>query len=75
VTGQAFEEGSISRTWVFEWKSKTHQDQKKVRQVRSKVKSILNMFFDIIGIVHKEFFLAGKTVTFHILLQCFKATS
>jgi hypothetical protein len=40
----------------------THQDQKKVRQVKSKVKSMLIIFFDIKGIVHKEFILAGQTV-------------
>jgi hypothetical protein len=37
---------------------------KKARQVKSKVKSMLNIFFDIKRIVHKEFVLAGKTVNF-----------
>jgi ribosomal protein L20 len=32
------------------------------RQVKSKVKSILIIFFDIKGTVHKEFVLAGQTV-------------
>jgi hypothetical protein len=30
-------------------------DQKKARRVKSKVKSILIIFFDLEGIVHKEF--------------------
>jgi hypothetical protein len=33
-----------------------------VRQVKSKVKNMLIIFFDIKGIVHKEFVLAGQTV-------------
>jgi hypothetical protein len=37
---------------------------KKARQMKSKVKSILNIFFDIKGIVHEEFNLAGQTVNF-----------
>jgi hypothetical protein len=32
---------------------------KKARQVKSKVKSMLIIFFDIKGIVHKEFVLTG----------------
>jgi hypothetical protein len=35
---------------------------KKARQVKSKVKSMLIIFFDIRGIVHKEFAMAGQTV-------------
>jgi hypothetical protein len=35
---------------------------KKVRQVKSKVKSMLVIFFDIKGIVHKEFVLADQAV-------------
>jgi hypothetical protein len=33
----------------------------KVRQAKSKVKSMLIIFFGIKGIVHKEFVLAGQT--------------
>jgi hypothetical protein len=33
-----------------------------VRQVKSKVKSMLIIFFDIKGFVHKEFILVGQTV-------------
>jgi hypothetical protein len=32
------------------------------RQTKSKVKSMLTFFFDIKGIVHKEFVLEGQTV-------------
>jgi hypothetical protein len=35
---------------------------KKARQVKSKVKSMLIFFFDIKGIVRKEFDLADQTV-------------
>jgi hypothetical protein len=35
---------------------------KKVRQMKSKVKSTLIIFLDIKGIVHKEFVLASQTV-------------
>jgi hypothetical protein len=38
---------------------------KEVRQVKSKVKSMLVIFFDIGGIVHKEFVLAGQRVNKH----------
>jgi hypothetical protein len=34
----------------------------KVRQAKSKIKSMIIIFFDIKGIVHKEFILAGQTV-------------
>jgi hypothetical protein len=41
----------------------THSPRpKKVRQVKSKVKSMIIIFSDIKGIVHKEFVLAGKNV-------------
>jgi hypothetical protein len=33
---------------------------KKARQVKSKVKRMLIIFFDIMGIVNKEFVLAGR---------------
>jgi hypothetical protein len=36
---------------------------KKARLVKSKVKSMLIIFFDIKRIVHKEFILAGQTVS------------
>jgi hypothetical protein len=37
----------------------------KARQVMSKVKSMLIIFFDIKGIVHEEFVLAGQTAILH----------
>jgi hypothetical protein len=59
---QAFWEKSMSHLQVFEWKSPNSPRLKKVRQVKSKVKSMFNIFFDIMGIAHKEFIL-----TCHIL--------
>jgi hypothetical protein len=59
---QAFEEESMRCTCVFEWKSPNPLRPKKVRQVTSKVKRKLNIFFDFKGIVHKEFVMAGQTV-------------
>jgi hypothetical protein len=44
-------------------KLKLAETRKKVRQVKSKAKSKLIIFFDIKEIVHKEFVLAGKTVS------------
>jgi hypothetical protein len=45
-----------------QWKSPNTPQQKKVRQVRSNVKSMLIIPFDIQGIVHKEFIPPGQTV-------------
>jgi hypothetical protein len=61
-------------TWVYgydpetkqqssQWKSPNSLLQKKVRQVRSNVKSMLIVFFDIQSIVHKEFIPPGQTVS------------
>jgi histone-lysine N-methyltransferase SETMAR len=60
-------------SWIYGYYSETKQQSsqwgspnsprpKKARQVRSKVKSMLIIYFDIKGTVHKEFFLAGQTV-------------
>jgi hypothetical protein len=46
-----------------EWKSPNSLRPEKVRQVKSKVNSVLIIFFDIKGIVHKGFVLAGQTVS------------
>jgi hypothetical protein len=56
---QAFREESMSSTW----KVQINQDRKNARQVKSNVKSVLIIFFDIKGIVHKEFVLAGQSVS------------
>jgi hypothetical protein len=49
----AFRGERMSRTR----KVQTHRDGKKARQVKSKVKRMVIIFFDIKGIVHKEFVL------------------
>jgi hypothetical protein len=70
-TLKAFGEESMSRTRVFEWHIRFRADQKRPRQVESKVKSMFIIFFVISGIVHKEFVLAGQqsiprtTMTFY----------
>jgi hypothetical protein len=46
---------------------------KKARQMKSKVKSTLIIFFSIKGIIHKEFDLTGQTIQFCILLRYFTA--
>jgi hypothetical protein len=46
---QTFGEESLSRAR----KAQNHQDRKKARQVKSKVKIMLIIFFDIKGIGHK----------------------
>jgi hypothetical protein len=45
-----------------QWKSPNSLRPKKARQEKSKVKSMLVIFFDIKGTVHKEFIPAGQTV-------------
>jgi hypothetical protein len=47
-----------------QWKSPNSPRLKKVRQAKSKVKTMLIIFFDIKGFVHKEFILAGQRVNF-----------
>jgi hypothetical protein len=60
-------------TWVYgydpetkqqssQWNSPNSPRPKKARQVRSNVKSMLIVFFDIQGIVHKESVPPGQTV-------------
>jgi hypothetical protein len=55
---QAFGEESMSHAW----KSPNSLRPEKVRQVKSKVKNMIIIFFDIKQIVHKEFVLAGQTM-------------
>jgi hypothetical protein len=42
---QAFGEESMNRTW----KVRTFRDRKKAKQVKSKVRSMHNIFFDTMG--------------------------
>jgi len=46
----------------FHWKSPTSRRPKKATRVKSNLKSIIITFFDINGIVHKEFVPRGQTV-------------
>jgi len=46
----------------LQWKTPSSPWPKKARQVRSNIKSILFIFLDIRGIVHKEFVPPGQTV-------------
>jgi hypothetical protein len=46
-----------------QWKSPNSLRLTKVRQVKSKVKSTLIIFFAIKGVLYKEFILAGRTVS------------
>jgi hypothetical protein len=55
---QAFREESVSRRQ----KVQTHRAWEKWRQVKSKVKGMLIIFFGFKGVVRKEFILAGQTV-------------
>jgi hypothetical protein len=55
-------------SWVYSYDLKTKQQSSRgkaphqARQVKSNVKSMIIIFFDIKGIVHKEFVPTGKTV-------------
>jgi hypothetical protein len=43
-------------------KSRLTETEKEARQAKNKVKSMLIIFFDIKGFVHKEFVLTGQRV-------------
>jgi hypothetical protein len=56
--------GPETKQQSSQWKSPNSlRPKRKARQVKSKVKSMLIIFFDIKGIVHKEFVLAGQAVS------------
>jgi len=56
-----------------QWKSADFPGPKKTRQVRSKVKVMLIVFFDMEGIVHYEYIPQGQTVNQQFYLQVFKS--
>jgi len=45
-----------------QWKTPTSPRPKKARQVKSNLKSMITTFFDIMGIMQKEFVPTGHTV-------------
>jgi histone-lysine N-methyltransferase SETMAR len=70
-------------TWVYgydpetkqqssQWKSSNSPQPKKARQFRSNVKSMFIVFFNIQGIVHKEFVPPGQTVNGMFCREVFK---
>lgn len=70
-------------TWCFqydpetkrqssEWLSKGEPRPKKVRQEKSKIKTMLICFYDSEGIVHKEFVPTGQTVNKEYYLEVLK---
>jgi hypothetical protein len=70
-------------TWVYgydpetrqqssQWKSPNSPRPKKVRQIRSNIKSMLIVFSDIQGIVHKEIVPFGQTVNGKLYCEVLK---
>ena len=57
-----FEYDSFTKQQSLEWKSSTSPRPKKARMSKSKVKVMLIAFFDVRGIVHKEFLPQGQTI-------------
>jgi len=61
-----------SKQTSSQWKTPSSPWPKKIRQVRSKVKTMLICFFDIQGIVHREFVPRGQTVNQEFYLGVLK---
>ena len=61
-----FEYDPFTKRQSLEWKSPTSPRPKKARMSKSKVKVMLIAFFDVRGIVHKEFLPQGQTINQHI---------
>jgi len=55
-----------------QWKTPRSPRPKKIRQVRSNVKTMLICFFDIQGIAHREFIPRGQTVNQEFYLGVLK---
>jgi len=55
-----------------QWKSASSPRPKKVRQVKSHVKTMLNCFFDIKVLIHFEFTPQGQTVNQQFYLEVLK---
>ena len=55
-----------------QWKSPMSPRPKKARQVKSNLKSMIITFFDIKGIVHKEFVPTGQTVNSGLYCEVFR---
>ena len=65
ITGdesQLYNYDSETKQQSSQWKTPSSPRPKKLHQVRSNIKSMLIIFFDILGIVHKEFVPPGQIV-------------
>ena len=68
ITGDeswVFEYDPETKRQSMEWHTSTSPRPKKARMAKSKIKCMLICFFDIHGIVHKEFLPQGQTVNRH----------
>ena len=64
-----------TKTQSSQWKSPGSPRQKKARQVRSNIKSMLICFFDQKGTVHKEFVPPGQTVNAAFYVKSFETST
>jgi hypothetical protein len=63
VMGSGFMVTTETKQQSSQWKSPNSLRLKEVKQAKSKVKSMLFIFYDIKGIVQEEFALTGQTVS------------